>query len=105
MYLFLLAFLTVLKLPSPWRLHWEVRGYTMTLAVEDWIYGSHKTDTYKRIIESLTGNVYWMQVSKSKLDKKLKLQLKAIEDGTLVQDKVYADVQLFLLANRLTYSK
>lgn len=98
---FTLAFLFFLPLPSPFRLHWELRGYTMSMAAEIWMKGRLAPDTYDSILKVLRGTTYWMYVPKSVLAKMLARQLRKVESGDILADSLFAEVQMFLVENRL----
>jgi len=54
-----LCVLCVLPLPAYWRMEWELRGYTMNLAVNFWRYGSINPSTVEWIAKQFTGWGYY----------------------------------------------
>jgi len=57
----LLALLCLAPIPSYGRMYFELRGYTMSMAVNLWRYGSISEDTKAYIASHfLGGNYYWM---------------------------------------------
>ncbi len=57
--LFLVALVAAAPLPSPWRAHWEMRGYTMTMAVHAWRTGKVAPELTGWIAEQFTGWSYY----------------------------------------------
>jgi hypothetical protein len=95
------AFLLFLPLPSPFRLYWEFRGYTMSLAGEIWVNGKLHKNTFEDIIRGLTGRTYWMYAPEKYVRKIMQKQLDKIMEGDIITDQVFADVQMFLLSHRM----
>jgi hypothetical protein len=86
----LLALLFLVALapwPSPGRTKWELRGYTMSMAVNYWRYGSITEDTKEWVITGpLTGwGYYKMGWSVPKAKAQVEAAAKSIEDGTILQ--------------------
>jgi len=104
MYYFLGALVFLLPLPSPFRLYWELRGYSMSMAVEIWTKGHLSPDTYNNISLSIRGTTYWHYISKTALHRKLSKQLKKIENGDILKEQPFSEVQLFLLSHKLVLS-
>lgn len=57
------SFLLALPWPSPWRAKWEARGYTMTLAVIQWMTGVMRPEQRESIAENFYGPDYYYMVS------------------------------------------
>jgi len=55
----LVALIAAAPLPSPWRTHWEMRGYTMTMAVAAWKHGNVKPDMTEWVAKEFTGWTYY----------------------------------------------
>lgn len=98
--LFSCFFGCLFRLPSPFRLHWELRGYTMTMAVERWVMGKVQEETKEDIIKALYSKNYWLVVSKTTLARLITAQLSKIEEGELMSDPAFHQVQMFLVENR-----
>jgi len=95
--LFFVGLLCLGPWPSPWRTHWEKRGYAMTLAVSYWATGSLPVGLGKSVTSHFTGWDYY-RMSWSDRDMQLWLMetAQSVRDGTLVKDHVYADVLAFM---------
>ncbi len=73
LFLFSLFFLCLLKLPSP-RLHWEARGYAMSVGVHYWQTGilpAFSTGTghflFEEFVDNLASSTYYIGKSKEKI--------------------------------------
>lgn len=69
-------------LPSPGRREAELRGYTMSMAVNFWRYASVSDDTKKWIAQQFTGPAYYfMWPFKANMAKRIDAAVKALETG------------------------
>jgi hypothetical protein len=84
-------------LPSPWRTHWEVRGYSMNLAVLEWTYGP-PPDLFKEMVaRHIYGpDYYYMSWSKAAVDAALGEMLLKAKSGELQKDPAFRIVYDFL---------
>lgn len=56
---FALALVFIAPLPAPGRRHFEMRAYTMSMAVNYWRYGYIRPLTRKNIVDQFTGPAYY----------------------------------------------
>lgn len=85
--------------PSPGRTHWELRGYTMNLAILQWELGSVDTATVERIAKYFTGPAYFfMSWSKGGIHDALNDAILRARQGELQNEQPYAVVREFLAA-------
>ena len=84
--------------PSPWRTRWEMRGYTMTMAINYWRKGEVSDYTKERIGQQFWGwNYYKMSWSKKKVRRKLDAQADRILTGAVYGDSpAYGEVRALL---------
>jgi len=87
----LLAAAVVLALPwpSPWRTRWEVRGYSMNVAVTEWMKGTLPLD---RLLPIFGSPYYFMSWSQERTRTKLSAGLRVALSG----QEPYGDVKAFL---------
>lgn len=80
----LLWMLFFLPLPAPWRMKAELRGYTMSIAVNYWRHGSVKQSTKDWIIKAFIGpSYYFMWPFKKNITDALNTAEQKIIDGTI----------------------
>lgn len=82
---------TVFALPWPalWRMRWELRGYTMTLAVNAWKHGGVTPETLDWIVKEFTsGSYYFMWPFKNGMRKRLERKVRAIHNGDVMVEGV-----------------
>jgi hypothetical protein len=90
---FLLALILLGPLPAYWRTHYELRAYTITLAVAYYSTGSisYANIVLENIISRFTGPSYWyMWPFKGYIREELSRALTEITTGTLHQYDLYA---------------
>ena len=73
----LLAILCLLPWPAPWRMRWEIRGYTMTLAYAYWVRHDNMDDYDKFIKKQFTG---WDYYRMWPFDKDIQAKIDKVED-------------------------
>jgi hypothetical protein len=80
--------------PSPWRSKWELRGYTMSLAVNYWRYGHVSESTKAWIGSHFWGwNYYKMAWGKARVRKNIDQAVDRIVTGGVFADSpAYQDV-------------
>lgn len=90
--------------PSPWRAHWELRGYTMTMAVLFWIYGTTPDTNAGPIAAQFYGpSYYFMRWGQESTENVLKVQAEAILNGEILKDPTFAFVYNFLKERKLLH--
>lgn len=71
---------------SRWRTHWELRGYTMSMAVNYWRYGSISDTQKENIARNFYGMDYYrMCPNKEKIRGLLQEQADAIASGAVLE--------------------
>lgn len=87
--LMLLFILALAPWPAPGRYKWELRGYTMSMAVNYWRYGSIEPATKQWIVTGpMTGwGYYKMGWSVAKATSQVEAAAKSIEDGTILEKR------------------
>ncbi len=93
-FLSLVAIIALAPWPSPWRTDWEMRGYTMSLAVNYWRYGSVSEYTKEWIGGHFWGwNYYKMAWRKNKVRKGIDRAVdRIVTGGVLTDGPAYRDV-------------
>lgn len=100
--LFLLANLSLLPWPAKWRVHWEERGYLMTLAVLYWMYGSIPASSKVKVKMSFVGwSYYRMSWSEDQVTEWFARSEARILDGSLKSEPIYREVYQFLVSQGL----
>jgi Zn-dependent protease with chaperone function len=90
----LVAGVLVFVLPSPWRTKWELRGYTMSLAVALWRGWEPSLDFY---IRQFTGWTYLrMSWSPDRIERRLQEALRRIRSGGILSEEPYRIVHKVL---------
>jgi len=94
----LLLVVALIFLPSKWRTHWELRGYTMNIAFHKWVTGRRISQSaFDSIKGQFTGpNYLFMCWGSSKIDKELRLSAQRADSGTLQTNGPYQKVYEFL---------
>lgn len=87
MLLDLLPLIALAPWPSPWRTHWERRGYQMSVAAEFWMHGKVVTRTVDRIAPRFTGMDYFRMAPDEEW---VKLMLR-LDQQDVVSGKVLTD--------------
>lgn len=99
---FLLANLCLLPWPSKWRVHWEERGYLMTLAVLYWMYGSIPPSAKVKVKLNFIGwSYYRMSWSEDRVALWFAEAERKILSGSLKVEPVYREVYEFLVSEQL----
>lgn len=94
-FLFSLVFLLALApLPSP-RLKWEIRGYTMSLAVQMWLTGRVDISQFLGFVDSLTSSTYYTGYKKDTIKRRLNATLESI-DHLVSTDKPFIEIYTIL---------
>lgn len=90
----LLWLLCLAPLPAPFRAEEEFEGYTMSMAVEYWRYGSIPPKLVLEFSEAFTGSgYYYMQPSKAEALARLNQESAKIELGEYDNVRPYSDVK------------
>lgn len=94
-----LALLT--PLPSPGRVHWEMRGYTMTLAILVWTYGPPPDVVRGMVARHFYGpDYFYMSWSRARTEARLNAAVWEAQEGTLLSDVPFGIVHAFLAQHR-----
>jgi hypothetical protein len=81
----LASFIAAAPLPSPWRRNWEMRGYTMSMAINAWKHGNVNPSTVEWIVEQFTGwSYYRMWPYEKGMRKRLQTALTRIHSGDVL---------------------
>jgi len=92
--LILLAFLVfAAPIPAYWRMKWEVRGYTMSMAMNYWKHGSIMPSTIEWMATHFTSmNYYAMWPFKKSMIKRLNQAADDIRSGKVLEDPIFRQV-------------
>ena len=81
----LAALLFGCPIPAVWRMNWELRGYTMSMAIDAWKYGSIQPSTVDWISKQFTGpDYYFMWPFREGIRRKLEQAQVDIHNGNVV---------------------
>jgi len=96
-----LALVTLGPWPAPGRVHWEQRGYAMSMACAFWLFGGILSFQKESIRKQFLGWAYFrMSWREAAVDDWLSRTEKSIRSGVLpVIDSTYGDVLKFLRAS------
>lgn len=84
----LFTLLLAAPLPSVGRMQYELRGYTMSMAVNYWRWGSVREGQKKRIVERFTGpDYYWMWPFKGFMQNKVEEAVEKLESGRIFNEE------------------
>lgn len=89
LWLLCLLFLTfAAPLPAYFRMHWELRGYTMSAAYNKWVYNytSTPSDYLDRFTES---GYYFMWPFKANMTNRLQAMFNKIADNSILSDEPF----------------
>lgn len=94
---FLLAASSLAPWPSPWRVHFEKRGYAMSMAVVYWVTGDIPHERLDRIRQHFTGMAYYgMSWSPRDIDAWVAETQRRIVSGTIKDEMAFGLVHTFL---------
>lgn len=83
----LLFLLFLAPIPSPWRTHWELRGYAANLAIEAWEDGQVSQETKDWMAKKFTGWAYYrMWPFKKSIERKIQNLTDKAESGDLLKE-------------------
>ena len=98
--LLVLGLLSLLPLPSPWRVYWEKRGYAMSIAAAFWVTGGIPESMLANIkTQFITLNYYKMSWSEGDIDNWIETTCQSVRDGTIELDPIYGDVLRFVVSH------
>jgi len=90
-------------LPSPWRTSWELRGYTMTMAVRYWLTGDFPSR--EALAEHFVGpGYYFMSWGREGIDASLALGVQRIETGSIIGEHPFQIAYEFFRKNGLLHA-
>lgn len=88
-------------LPSPGRVRWELRGYTMTLAILVWTYGPPPDVVRDMVARHFYGpDYFYMSWSRAQTLATLDAAIVCAQDGSLQKTDSYSIVYAFLEQHR-----
>ena len=88
--------------PAPWRAHWELRGYRMSLAVDQWLSGRTSLEVRDRIVEHFVGpDYYFMSWGRYAITVDLDRTAREAYSGVLQEQAPYQVVWQFLASRNL----
>lgn len=96
---FLLALVFLLPIPAPWRMKYELRGYTSQLAMAYWAarWPDEIQDIAYWVPEHFTnGSYYWMWPFKESIQRRIDARVAAVKDGSLLTEQPYAIIKAVL---------
>jgi len=83
--------------PARWRVHWELRGYSMTVAVNQWVWGNTEPKFTESISDHFTnGDYYFMSRNRGYINRRISVAVQESIDGSLQQELPYRTVHDFL---------
>lgn len=94
--LFLVALVFALPLPSPWRMKWEYRGYTMSMACNAWKHGDVQETTVDALVEHfISSEYYFMWPFKKAMRRRFNASIDSIHNGdVLLWGQPFKDVKV-----------
>lgn len=97
------AVLCLLPWPSPWRTHWELRGYTVNVAMATWMYGRYSPTFRDALVKHFTGpNYYFMGLGgRERIEKALDKAHEDAKSGALQGLSPYKAIHDFLYQRSL----
>lgn len=79
--------------PGPWRTHWELRGYTMTIAVKLWLGDTLDTKRRDHIVEHFLGSAYYfMSWTRPAIEAKVDEAIRQATAGELQENAPFARI-------------
>lgn len=101
---FTLALACLPPWPAPWRVHWEQRGYAMSIACGFWLTGDIPLARRESIRKQFLGMAYFkMAWNEKAIDDWLDQVERSVRNGTLAAgDEVYGAVLQFLRERGMT---
>lgn len=91
----LLFLVFVGPLPAYFRMHWELRGYTMSAAYNRWVYNYFSTPT--DYLDRFTGSGYYFMWPFAKnMTRRLQVMFSKIEDKSILTDEPFKIVSAYL---------
>lgn len=95
--LVLLSLVALTPLSAPWRAKWEARGYTMSLAVTQWLTGAMTSEYREHIAKHFYGPNYYFMVGSKENARQLVDECAAYAASPrILSDGPYAIVHSFL---------
>jgi len=79
------ALVCALPLPAYWRMKWEYRGYTMSMACNAWKHGDVQDSTIDKLVAHFTsGEYYFMWPFKRAMKRRLEAAVTQIHNGDVM---------------------
>lgn len=86
--------------PSPGRVHWELRGYSMNLAITIWLYGIAPDMVRAMLVRPfIRSDYYFMSWSRTRIEAALNKTAASALSGEILKDEPFRVVREFLLKN------
>lgn len=83
--------------PSPWRTKWELRGYTMNLAILCWSFGSVPDIVKHSVLRHfVTADYYYMSWDSENVYRDLVEAVRLAQNGELRKSEPFATVHAFM---------
>lgn len=100
--LVLLGLASLIPWPAPWRSNYELRGYGMTVAFAQWVYGCPSPEFMKAIGNNFDGpSYYFMCRDRPYVDRTIEATRQQAEAGALQKVLPYSHVHDFLYQHGL----
>lgn len=100
------AMLGLIPWPAPWRTKWELRGYSMTMAMWYWtdVAGADLADVRQRLVEKFVGpDYFFMSWSRENIRVQFARTAVKLRDGALQEETPYRAVYDFLYQQGLLH--
>jgi hypothetical protein len=92
--------------PAPWRVYYELRGYGMNVAIEQWMLGRLPDDVRTAIVDQFVGPSYlYMSWDRTYITRSIEATRQQAQVGALQRDPPYLVVYDFLYSRRLLQSR
>lgn len=102
--LLLLGIALLAPWPSPWRTYWEIRGYTVQIAMAQWMYGSISDDGIDRMVHHFIGpDYYFMSWNKGHIRRNILQAAEAAKNGTLATQAPYDTIYKAAVASGIVH--
>lgn len=95
----LIFLLTLAPLPAPGRREIELRGYTMTMAIEYWETGGISDEMFEHVAKQFVGPAYYfMWPWRENTMHRIKMRAQAIRTNEVLKDPLFARVRAIFVS-------